>query len=240
MGFGDMETFCTFFSAKTGGALLCFSQTAKSTHNPHKIDDQHRERKTGGGSEKPEKAGTVDLKKHPARKVGTRSRQCRPKVPGRFAFPGARNPRICCISRFGKIFSSNFPGTFPEFSWRAPEQTPETATAFSSFLSTVAYFASFLGSDNLHTPKNTTTRGRSFVGMVRGWRSPIHTEGDEKSETGRIRFRGVRFQTPNSVSFLGLTEFRGASSVSSSRPIICVPKRTHRVFRRTHRVCRKT
>ena len=36
------------------------------------------------------------------------------------------------------------------------------------------------------------------------------------SETGRIRFRGVRFQTPNSVSFLGLTEFRGASSVSSS------------------------
>ena len=42
------------------------------------------------------------------------------------------------------------------------------------------------------------------------------------SETGRIRFRGVRFQTPNSVSFSGLTEFRGASSVSSSQPIICV------------------
>ena len=34
------------------------------------------------------------------------------------------------------------------------------------------------------------------------------------SETGRIRFRRVRFQTPNSVSFLGLTEFRGANSVS--------------------------
>ena len=60
------------------------------------------------------------------------------------------------------------------------------------------------------------------------------------SETGRIRFRGVRFQTPNSVSFSGLTEFRGANSVSSSQPIICVPKRTHRVFRRTHRVCPKT
>ena len=60
------------------------------------------------------------------------------------------------------------------------------------------------------------------------------------SETGRIRFRRVRFQTPNSVSFLGLTEFRGANSVSSSRPIICVPKRTHRVFRGTHRVCRRT
>ena len=60
------------------------------------------------------------------------------------------------------------------------------------------------------------------------------------SETGRIRFRRVRFQTPNSVSFLGLTEFRGANSASSSRLIICVPKRTHRVFRRTHRVCRRT
>ena len=42
------------------------------------------------------------------------------------------------------------------------------------------------------------------------------------SETGRIRFRRVRFQTPNSVSFSGLTEFRGANSVSSSQPIICV------------------
>ena len=41
-------------------------------------------------SEKLEKAGTVDFKKHPAQKVGTRSRQCGPKVPGRFAFPGDR------------------------------------------------------------------------------------------------------------------------------------------------------
>ena len=61
-----------------------------------------------------------------------------------------------------------------------------------------------------------------------------------KSETGRIRFRRVRFQTPNSVSFLGLIEFGGANSVSSFQPIICVPKRTHRVSRRTHRVCRRT
>ena len=52
-------------------------------------------------SEKLEKAGTVDFKKHPARKVGARSRQCGPKVPGRFALPGARNPRICSISRCG-------------------------------------------------------------------------------------------------------------------------------------------
>ena len=60
------------------------------------------------------------------------------------------------------------------------------------------------------------------------------------SETGRIRFRRVRFQTPSSVSFLALTEFWGESSVSSSQPTICVLRRTHRVFRRTHRVCRKT
>ena len=49
------------------------------------------------------------------------------------------------------------------------------------------------------------------------------------SETGRIRFRGVRLQTPNSVSFFGLTELRGANSVSSSQPFICMPKQTHRL-----------
>ena len=69
-------------------------------------------------SEKLEKAGTVDFKKHPARKVGTRSRQCGPKVSGRFAFPGARNPRICSISRSGKIF----PAIFPEFSRNFPAE----------------------------------------------------------------------------------------------------------------------
>ena len=41
-------------------------------------------------------------------------------------------------------------------------------------------------------------------------------------ETGRIRFRGARFQAPNSVSFWELTEFRAANSVSSFQPIICV------------------
>ena len=39
--------------------------------------------------------------KKTARKVGTKSRQRQPKVAGRFAFPGARNPSI---SRFGKSF----------------------------------------------------------------------------------------------------------------------------------------
>ena len=36
---------------------------------------------------------------------------------------------------------------------------------------------------------------------------------------------------------LALTECQGESSVSSSQPIICVPKRTHLVCHRTHRVC---
>ena len=61
-----------------------------------------------------------------------------------------------------------------------------------------------------------------------------------RSETGRIRFRRVLFQTPNSVSFFALSEFRGESSVSSSRPTICVTKRTHRVFAELTRVCPKT
>ena len=56
-------------------------------------------------------------------------------------------------------------------------------------------------------------------------------EGLGNSETGRIRFRRVQFQTPSSVSFfLALAEFRGESSVSSSLHIICVPKRTRQVF----------
>ena len=80
-----------------------------------------------------EKAGTVDFKKHPARKVGTRSRQCRPKVPGRFAFPGARNPRICSISRSGKIFPAIFPGlsrSFPGEPPNRPRKQPQPSRVF--------------------------------------------------------------------------------------------------------------
>ena len=75
-------------------------------------------------------------------------------------------------------------------------------------------------------PARTSTRKVRSENIALTFRSPLN------SETGRIRFRRVRFQTPNSVSFSGLTEFRGASSVSSSQPTIYVPKRTHRVFRR--------
>ena len=67
--------------------------------------------------------------------------------------------------------------------------------------------------------------------------------GREKASESRPDGGGgkpwARFQTPSRVSFLPLIEFRGESSVSSSQPLICVPKQAHRVFRRTHRVwCR--
>ena len=57
------------------------------------------------------------------------------------------------------------------------------------------------------------------------------------SETGRTRFRRVRFQTPSSVSFLALTEFQRENSVSSPQPIICVcVKANSLIFPGTHRV----
>ena len=52
----------------------------------------------------------------------------------------------------------------------------------------------------------------------------------QTSETGRIWSQRVRFQTLSSVSFLALNELRGENSVSSSQPIICVHRRTHRVL----------
>ena len=39
--------------------------------------------------------------------------QCQPKVPGRSAFPGARNPRIHSISRFGKKIFQQLSRSFP-------------------------------------------------------------------------------------------------------------------------------
>ena len=97
--------------------------------------------------------------------------------------------------------------------------------------------------DPTPTPPNTPRLARS---------RPKRTEVDrighfgsslgvgDKSETGRIRFREYGFKHRTQWEFSGLTEFWGASSVSSFQPFICVPKRTHRVFRRTHRVCPRT
>ena len=83
-------------------------------------------------SEKLEKAGTVDFKKHPARKVGTRSRQCGPRVPGRFAFPDARNPRIYSISRFGMIFQQ-FSRDFPAIFLGNPRADPRNSHSLLEF-----------------------------------------------------------------------------------------------------------
>ena len=91
--------------------------------------------------------------------MGTRSRQCGPKVPGGFAFPGARNPRICSIWRFGKNFPAIFPEIFLELSSRTPAKTPETATAFSSFLKLFVH----------HPLRNPFFDPKSFVVAVYGW-----------------------------------------------------------------------
>ena len=91
---------------------------------------------TGSRAEKLEKAVAVDFEKHPARKDGTRSRAVWTNVCGRLAFPGARNPRN--VKHFARKefqrFSSDFPEIFPELSSRTPAKTPETTTAFPSFL----------------------------------------------------------------------------------------------------------
>ena len=73
--------------------------------------------------------------------MGHGLRQCRSKVRGRFAFPGARNPRIFRAFRDStKKKSSVFPGVFPLLSSGTPEQILETATAFSSFLINAVFF----------------------------------------------------------------------------------------------------
>ena len=69
-----------------------------------------------------------------------------------------------------------------------------------------------------------TFRGRRAADRVYVLKVYVPVLFPRKSETGRIRFRGVRFQTPNSVSFFRLTEFAPRNSVSSSQPIICVCK----------------
>ena len=58
-------------------------------------------------SEKLEKAVTVDFEKHPARRLGQRPGQCRPKVRGQFAFSCAQN-RILKFKTFGQKLKGSF------------------------------------------------------------------------------------------------------------------------------------
>ena len=61
---------------------------------------------------------------------------------------------------------------------------------------------------------------------VRWWSYlPPSTEIRKRANT--VSDSTLSNSAPNSVSFLALAEFLGESSVSSSQPIICVPKRTH-------------
>ena len=135
-------------------------------------------------SEKLEKAGTVDFKKHPARKVGTRSGQGRPKVPGRFAFPGARNPRICSISRSGKNFPAIFPGlsrSFPGEPPNRPRKQPQPSRVFWLILF-------FFVSEGEKPPKIRKKKfpGTKFLGTF----GPPPTEKTEK--IGKIKGTLVR------------------------------------------------
>ena len=59
--------------------------------------------------------------------------------------------------------------------------------------------------------------------------------GDAPNTVSESTFSNTKF-----CELFALTEFLGESSVSFSQPILCVPKRTHRVFRQTHRVCLRT
>ena len=113
---------------------------------------------------------------------------------------------------------------FPSFTLSAPPFPRQFSSPKSSLSGT---------SDLLFLVEKRQPPGAGFWGRFLGRGSPHRKKR-------KILFRRVRFQTPNSVSFSGLTEFRGANSVSSSQPIICVQTRTHRVFRRTHRVCPRT
>ena len=63
-----------------------------------------------------------------------------PRFPAGLPFPVPEILVFVAFGDSGKFFSSNFPGIFPKLSSRTPAKTPETATAFSSFLSKVIFY----------------------------------------------------------------------------------------------------
>ena len=71
-------------------------------------------------------------------------------------------------------------------------------------------------------------------------RPQTHAEEAYYRKRAEYGFGEYGFKHRTQWVFLALTEFHGANSVSSSQPIICVPKRTHRVLLGTHQVCPKT
>ena len=127
-----LSVLSAFLSVLSCPVLSCLSRLSSLSHLSRLLSSCSRLSRPSR-SEKLEKAGTVDFKKLPAQKVGTRSRQCRPKVPGRFAFPGARKPRIYSISRSGKKFPAIFPGlsrSFPREPPNRPRKQPQPSRVF--------------------------------------------------------------------------------------------------------------
>ena len=118
----------------------------------------------------------VDFKKHPARKEWTRSRQCRPKVPGRFAFPSVWNPGICSISQFGKNivrqFSWDCPGAFLGNQGRKNHDSHRRDRIWRDFLHWIfRYFLQILGGlTKLHI--NTGEKAKNPVESLQWRRRP--------------------------------------------------------------------
>ena len=145
---------------------------------------------------------------------------------------------LACVDASKKCFST---GVYSinrasEWLWLETQEAPQNGQMCT---------VSRLNANLPHCPCFTRLRGYRGGGVeskLSGKLSPTRICDSHSllSETGRIRFQRARFQTPNSVSFLALTKFRGENSVSSPQPVVCVPKRTHRVFRSTHRVCCRT
>ena len=107
------------------------------------------------------------------------------------------------------------------FSWDTPKPPPPSRkkTTRKSVQNSPPFCCSFVWLD---LPKKTLKTLRSKAGN-----GPNTVSERTVSNTELIEFFG-----PHRVVGRELSEF--------SQPIICVPKRTHRVFCRTHRICRKT
>ena len=91
-----------------------------------------------------------------------------------------------------------------------------------------------LRAQDFYTPLALNCQKEQHLPALEVYKNQSPTKGRVQkgleSETGRIRFRRVRFQTGSSVSFLALTEFREENLVSSFQPFMRVLKRIHRVF----------
>ena len=103
----------------------------------------------------------------------------------------------------------------PENLKGAKEEADSPKTPFSTTVSPHDAFAAPLARPHksFSPPKICTHTNRKLL-SPRG-SAGVATLTNTSRKRAEIGFRGVRFQTPNSVSFLVLTEFWGANSVSS-------------------------